>query len=105
MKVAVFALFALSVAAVFANTASETETAQVGAKGDIGFSQSVEYAKARDGKSGGTWTQFEYGINDCTEILIEPFFYQFDSPDDGEKCKVSAIWKSPRPANSCWKMA
>ncbi len=85
MKFPVLALCALTTPAVFANTAIETETAQIGAKGDIGFSQSVEYAKARDGKSGGTLTQFEYGITDRTEILIEPFFYQFDSPDDGEK--------------------
>lgn len=71
----------------FCNTAIETETAQIGAKGDMAFSQSIEYGKAKDGSSGGTLTQFEYGLSDRAEILIEPFFYQWDSPD-GEK-KVS----------------
>lgn len=78
-------ILAVCAPAAFANTAIETETAQIGAKGDIGFSQSVEYAKARDGKSGGTLTQFEYGLSDRAEILIEPFFYQWEKPDDGEK--------------------
>lgn len=85
MKIRAFAVLALSSTAALANTAIETETAQIGAKGDITFSQSVEYAKAKDGKSGGTLTQFEYGITDRAEILIEPFFYVWESPDDGEK--------------------
>jgi hypothetical protein len=73
-------LFVLNATAVFANTAIETETAQIGKKGDFAFSQSVEFGKSKDGTSGGTLTQFEYAISDRAEILIEPFFYQWDSP-------------------------
>jgi hypothetical protein len=70
---------------VFANTAIETETAQIGKKGDIGFSQSVEFETSGDGKNVGTLTQFEYGISDRSEILIEPFFYEAFFPKDGDK--------------------
>ena len=81
-----FFAFALSLVTTtaMANTAIETETAQIGNKGDIGFSQSIEFAKADDGSSGGTLTQFEYGLSDRAEILIEPFFYEWETPD-GEK--------------------
>lgn len=89
MRVALFAVLALSTASVFANTAIETETAQIGAKGDIGFSQSFEYEDAKDGTSQGTLTQFEYGITDRSEILIETFFYVSEHPD-GES-RVSGL--------------
>lgn len=82
MKIRLLTLLALNATAAIANTAIETETAQIGAKGDITFSQSIERARGRDGSSGGTLTQFEYGISDRAEILIEPFFYVFESPDD-----------------------
>ena len=72
-------------AAVYADTAIETETAQIGKKGDIGISQSYEYGHAKDGTSGGTLTQFEYGVSDNAEILIEPFFYTWDHPKDESK--------------------
>ena len=64
-----------------ADTAIETETAQIGAKGDIGISNSVEYEWAKDGKAMGTLSQFEYGISDRCEILIEPFFQEWEFPD------------------------
>jgi hypothetical protein len=64
----------------FADTAIETETAQIGKKGQIGFSQAYEYATSKDGTSGGTLTQFEYGLSDRAEILVEPFFYTWDHP-------------------------
>jgi len=63
-----------------ADTAIETETAQIGKNGEIGISQSYEYAHSKDGSSGGTLTQFEYGLSDRAEILIEPFFYTWDQP-------------------------
>jgi len=69
----------------FADTAIETEAAQIGKQGEIGISQSYEYAKAKDGKSGGTLTQFEYGLSDRAEILIEPFFYVWEHPDGESK--------------------
>ncbi len=59
----------------FANTAIETETAQIGKKHEINLSQAYEYARAKDGTSSGTLTQFEYGLSDRAEILVEPFFY------------------------------
>lgn len=68
-----------------ADTAIETETAQLGKKGEIGISQAYEYAKADDGTSGGTLTQFEYAISDRAEILVEPFFYTWDHPDGEDK--------------------
>ena len=68
-----------------ADTAIETETAQIGKKGDVGFSQAYEYAHAKDGASGGTLTQFEYGLSDRAEILIEPFFYTWDHPEGEPK--------------------
>ena len=68
----------------FADTAIETETAQIGQKGEGNFSQAYEYESAMDGTGQGTVTQFEYGITDRSELLIEPFFYVKVSPD-GEK--------------------
>jgi len=68
----------------FANTAIETETAQIGKQGELGISQSIEYAKAKDGNAGSTLTQIEYGISDRSELLIEPFLYQWEAPK-GEK--------------------
>lgn len=65
---------ATAVKTTLADTAIETETAQIGEQGEIGVSQSLEYEKATDGYHMGTLTQFEYGITDRSEILIEPFF-------------------------------
>src|SRR5689334_13743758 len=68
---------------VHANTAIETETAQLGKQGEIGTSNSLEYEHAKDGTSFGTLTQFEYAITDRSEILIEPFFQHWERPDGG----------------------
>ena len=68
-----------------ADTAIETETAQIGKKGDIGISQAYEYSTSKDGTSGGTLTQFEYALSNRAEILIEPFFYTWDHPDGEDK--------------------
>ncbi len=70
--------------AAFADTAIETETAQIGAQGEANFSQAFEFEHASDGTAQGTLTQYEYGITDRAEILIEPFFYVGISPR-GEK--------------------
>ena len=64
-----------------ANTAIETETAQIGAKGDFLISQSLQLEKATAGYGMGTLTQFEYGITSRSEILIEPFFQEWTFPD------------------------
>ncbi len=85
MRVALLCLLAVCAVPAFADTAIETETAQIGAKGDIAFSQSYEYEKAKDGSSSGTLTQFEYGITSRAEILIEPFFYVTEHPDGEPK--------------------
>ena len=52
--------FILTISPVFsvhADTAIETETAQIGKQGDIGVSQAYQYGRARDGTSGETVTQ------------------------------------------------
>jgi len=67
-----------------ADTAIETETAQLGSKGESNFSQAYEWEFAQDGRGEGTVTQYEYAITDRSEILIEPFFYIRNSPD-GER--------------------
>ena len=66
-----------------ADTAIETETAQIGVRGESNFSQSFEFEHAADGSGQGTLTQYEYGISDRAEILIEPFFYVHLKPNDG----------------------
>ena len=68
-----------------ADTAIETETAQIGKQGEIAISQSYEYAAAKDGTSGGTLSQFEYGLSDRAELLVEPFFYVWEHPDGESK--------------------
>src|ERR1700704_1280162 len=79
-------LFALAIPlGSFADTAIETETAQIGRKGESNFSQAFEFEHASDGDGSGTLTQFEYGLSDRSELLIEPFFYISQSPNDGAK--------------------
>ena len=77
--------FFLSTPLAFADTAIETETAQIGKQGEAAFSQSYEYGHSKDGSSGGTLTQLEYAITDRSEILIEPFFYLWDHPKGESK--------------------
>ena len=80
MKILLSLFVVAFVASAYANTAIETETAQLGKQGEFAASQSYEYAHSRDGTSGGTLTQFEYAFSDRAEILIEPFFYVWDQP-------------------------
>lgn len=54
----------------------ETETAQLGKKGEGLFSSAIQFDNNKDGNSQFTLNQFEYAINDRTELLVEPFFYQ-----------------------------
>jgi hypothetical protein len=75
------ALILVGAVGAFADTAIETETAQIGEKGEVGFSQSFEFEVAKDGLGYGTLTQVAYGISDRAELLIEPFFYVGLSPD------------------------
>ena len=89
----------------YADTAIETETAQIGKKGDFAVSQAYQYARATDGTSGESVTQFEYALSDRAEILVEPFFYTFDHPKGEKKSRASVIWKSHRLIKLCWRMA
>src|SRR5258707_554163 len=71
----------LSVSAVRADLVLETETAQLGKKGTIGTSAAVQFEHDRDGSTRWlTLNQFEYAITDRAELLIEPFFYEYDKP-------------------------
>ncbi len=80
---AIFSVFAIgSSSLAHADNAIETETAQIRKKGDIGFSQAYEYGRAQDGTSGELVTQFEYGLSDRAEILVEPFFYTWGHPTE-----------------------
>lgn len=74
--------FALIVAGpVRADLVLETETAELGKKGDFTFSMATQLEWERDGsRSVLTLNQFEYAITDRAEILVEPFFYEWDSP-------------------------
>ena len=68
-----------------ADTVLETETAELGKKGDWLVSNSVQFERAKDGsRTTFTLTQYEVGITDRAEILIEPFFQEWDKPK-GEK--------------------
>lgn len=67
-----------------ADTVLETETAELGKKGDLLISNSVQFEKARDGtRTAFTLTQFEYAVTDRAEILIEPFFQEWSKAKGG----------------------
>lgn len=68
----------------WADTAIETETADLGTAGESNFSQSVQFEKEPDGKAVLTVTQYEYAITSRAEILIEPFLYEADFPKGGK---------------------
>ncbi len=71
--------------AVRADLVLETETAELGNKGDWLFSQAVQFERDRDGgHTQFTLNQYEYAVSDRGEILVEPFFYEWDQPK-GEK--------------------
>jgi len=62
----------------------ETETAELGEQGDGLISAALQFEREKDGGTAYfTVNQFEYGITDRSEILIEPFFYEWDHPKDG----------------------
>src|SRR6478736_1545935 len=69
------ALLCAGSAIAYADTAIETETAQIGKKGEGNFSQAFEFEDGKDGSAQGTLTQIEYGLSDRGEILIEPFLF------------------------------
>ncbi len=61
----------------------ETETGQMGRKGEGNFSNALQIEKDKDGTTFLTETQYEFAPNDRTEILIEPFFYEKQMPKAG----------------------
>lgn len=68
------------------DTVLETETAELGRKGEGLFSFSVQFERERDGSTTQfTLTQFEYAITDRAEILIEPFFQEWDQPKGAKR--------------------
>ena len=69
-------LFAITFSA-HADIALETETGDLGKKGDGNFSQGIQFDKYPGGRTAFLLTQFEYAMTDDSEILIEPFFYQW----------------------------
>ena len=69
-----------------ADTVLETETAELGKKGEGLFSFSVQFERAKDGSTTQfTLTQLEYAVSDRAEILIEPFFQEWDQPKGGKR--------------------
>jgi hypothetical protein len=73
------------VAPMHADTVLETETAELGKKGDMLISISTQFERDKDGnRTAFTLTQFEVGITDRAELLIEPFFVEWDNPKDGK---------------------
>jgi hypothetical protein len=57
------------------------KTAELGRKGTVGISAGVQFEREKDGSTTiFTLNQFEYAITDRAEILIEPFFYEWDRP-------------------------
>ncbi len=75
--------FYLAATPARADLVLETETAQIGKKGQGNISNAFQVEKDADGKTYLTESQFEYGVNDRTEILIEPFFYEKQMPNGG----------------------
>ena len=68
-----------------ADTVLETETAELGKKGEGLFSASVQFEKDKDGnRTAFTLNQIEYALTDRAEILIEPFFQEWQKPKGGK---------------------
>lgn len=78
------AVTAAWVAPARADTVLETETAELGHKGEWLISNSVQFEKAPDGRGAFTLFQYEYALSDRGEILIEPFFQEWNYPKDGD---------------------
>ncbi len=69
---------------VRADLVLETETAQLGKQGQGLFSAALQVERDKDGGTGYfTVNQFEVGLTDRSELLIEPFFYEWDKPKHG----------------------
>ena len=79
-----FALAALIAQTLRADTVLETETAELGKKGEGLISNSIQLEHTPDGRTQFSLTQFEYAITDRAEILIEPFFQQWEHPKGGK---------------------
>jgi len=76
------ALFTSSL--LHADLVLETETAELGKQGDMLFSMAMQAEWEKDGSRAlFTLNQYEYAITDRAEILVEPFFYEWDSPKGG----------------------
>lgn len=74
----------LSASLLYADLVLETETAELGKKGESLFSAALQVEREHDGGLAYfTVNQFEYAITDRAEILIEPFFYEWDKPKNG----------------------
>lgn len=69
----------------WADTVLETETAELGKKGEWLISNSIQFERAPDGRTNFTLFQYEYAWSDRGEILIEPFFQEWDSPNNGSR--------------------
>ena len=68
-----------------ADTVLETETAELGEKGEWLVSNSIQYEKGPEDKAAFTLFQLEYGITSRSEILIEPFFHEWVWPKGESK--------------------
>lgn len=74
----------LTAGLLHADLVLETETAELGKKGDSLISAAFQVERDKDGGLAYfTVNQYEYAITDRAEILIEPFFYEWDRPKDG----------------------
>lgn len=73
------------ISSAHADLVLETETAELGKKGDFLFSQAIQVDREKDGGSTiATVNQFEFGLSDRAELLIEPFFYEWNNPKVGK---------------------
>lgn len=80
----ILAAFGLS-STLRADLALETETAELGKKGEWLVSTALQFERERDGSTAlFTLNQYEVGLTDRAEILIEPFFLEWGHPK-GEK--------------------
>ena len=74
----------LTTGLLHADLVLETETAELGKKGDGLISAALQVERDKDGGLAYfTVNQFEYALSDRAEILIEPFFYEWDRPKNG----------------------
>lgn len=80
----VLAVVTASTAILRADLVLETETAQLGKQGHSLISSALQVERDKDGGIGYfTVNQFEIGLTDRSELLIEPFFYEWAKPKDG----------------------